>query len=126
MDRRGSLWVYEYDANANLRTFDDPLLHRRTFVFEAGTRNLLSYKDALNNEWTFTYDDRGNLLTATRSRVYKSKSAATTVRLHPPIPAPKSTSPGRLTAAPAGSSLALPCRDRAALSSLPRKCPNTW
>jgi len=63
-DRRGSLWAYEYDANANLRTFDDPLLHRRTFVFEAGTRNLLSYKDALNNEWTFAYDDRGNLLTA--------------------------------------------------------------
>ena len=68
-DRRGSDWKYTSireapsfgQPNGPLRHIDNPFLQRTTFNYDSD-RNMTEYVNALNNTWSYTYDNRGNVL----------------------------------------------------------------
>ncbi|MHC4697710.1 MAG: RHS repeat domain-containing protein, partial [Planctomycetota bacterium] len=72
-NRRGAIRTYEASRdwepeNGPLRWIENPYNQRDTFDFDAD-RHMISYRDALNHGWDYTYDDNGNLLTASNSEI---------------------------------------------------------
>ncbi len=93
-DRRGQDWVYRsiredmtvYPINGPLAWIDNPLLQRDSLQWDA-SRNMTQYTDALGHQWSYTYDARGNLLTAAsplpdevETWTYNSVNAATSYK----------------------------------------------
>jgi YD repeat-containing protein len=66
-DRRGKEWAFYIDDTSHSRrvaTQVDPLSHENSQTYDAAN-NVISFKNALDHEWTATYGLVGNIKTLT-------------------------------------------------------------
>ncbi|NJM09733.1 MAG: RHS repeat protein [Bdellovibrionaceae bacterium] len=64
-DAFGSAWAYTYDLNGNVATEVDPKGQTKSFVYDSLNRlNQVTFPD---DQVTYTYDDRGDIVRAANS-----------------------------------------------------------